>query len=89
MSGSAVTITAAATFAAEKMRFAGNTKSGEPYWRVFGENYQQYGVPIYEAVNQALADGVFFEDELDPRQEYDLRGITAHVMMKEMVSRGG
>ena len=32
---------------------------------------------------QGLGDGVCFEDELDPRQEYDLRGIVAHVMMKE------
>lgn len=50
---------------------------------MFGGSYQQYGVPIYEAINQALADGVFFEDELDPQQEYDLRGITAHVVMKD------
>ena len=65
------------TFEAQEMKFAGNTIKGDPFWKVYGGKFMQFGVPIYEALHQALADGIFFEDELIPGQKYDLTGLLA------------
>ncbi len=71
-------------FEAQELKFAGDTKSsGKPFWKVYGGTFMQFGVPIYEALNQALTDGIFFDDELVPGTKYDLTGILAHYITKE------
>ena len=70
-------------FEAQELKFAGDTKSGKPFWKVYGGTFMQFGVPIYEALERALADDIFFDEELIPGTKYDLTGILAHYTIKE------
>lgn len=79
------------TISAEVMVFAGKKKQGdEVFWRVKGGPYMTHGVPIYkEALKAALEAGVFFTDgPLNPAEDYDLTGITAHIEMKDSDEKG-
>ena len=70
------------------LEYAGLTQTTkQPFWRLMTEGFMKHGIPVYsEAIQAAASAGVFWLDpgaELDPREQYDLTGVIAHILYND------
>ncbi len=67
-------------------RLVGSVSDGKPYWKVKGEQFQEYGINVWpEVLNPALIAGLVLgvEGELNPMTEYPVSGWIAHYSLNQ------